>query len=155
MTLRTGHPIHPHLEAVLGLVPAIWLGLLIGVSFIATPVKFAAPTLALGPALDVGRVTFGLFSKVEWGVAAILAIAVVLARFPPRRGAGMLVLVVALGLQALWLLPVLDARVAAVMAGTPPPPSWHHTAYAGLEIVKSGTLLVLALAGARHVYGNR
>ena len=64
-------------------------------------------------------------------------------------------LVIALGLQAFWILPALDGRVAAVIAGTPPPPSWHHNAYAGLEVVKSCTLLALALAGVRHVFGKR
>lgn len=131
MIFRPENPGHPYLEAALGLIPAIWLGLLIGVSFIATPLKFTAPTLDLGPALDVGRVTFGLFGKVEWGVAAILVLTVVLARIPIWRSAGVGLLVLALGFQALWLLPALDARVAAVIAGTPPPPSWHHTAYAG------------------------
>lgn len=155
MTFRTQDPVHPYLEAALGLLPAIWLGLLIGVSFIATPVKFTAPTLDLGPALDVGRVTFGLFSKVERVVAAILLLVAVLARFPPWRSAGIGLLVIAVGLQALWLLPALDARVAAVIAGTPPPPSWHHTAYAGLEVAKTCALLALALAGARHAVGKR
>src|SRR5690606_35153067 len=48
--------------AALAFVTLLWLGLLLGVSFLATPVKFAAPTLTLAVALDVGRVTFGLFS---------------------------------------------------------------------------------------------
>ncbi len=155
MTFRIENPDHSYLEAALGLIPAIWLGLLIGVSFIATPVKFSAPTLDLGPALDVGRVTFGLFSKVERGVAAVLVLTTVLARFPPWRSAGIGLLAIALGLQAFWILPALDARVAAVIAGTPPPPSWHHAWYAGLEVVKTCALLALALAGARHVWGKR
>ena len=81
MSRRTGRPAGPYAMAALALVPAIWLGLLVGVSFIATPVKFAAPTLELGPALDVGRVTFALFSKIEWGVAGILALVVIAAGF--------------------------------------------------------------------------
>lgn len=151
MTRASDGPARPYAEAALALVPAIWLGLLIGVSFIATPVKFTAPSLALEPALDVGRVTFGLFSRVEWGVAAILLGMGVVARLPPWRAAGVGLLVVALAIQALWLLPVLDTRVAAVMAGAPLPPSGHHAAYAGLEVVKAGILLALALAGARRL----
>ena len=105
MTRRMGHPIRHYMEAALGIVSSIWLGLLIGVSFIATPVKFSAPTLALEPALDVGRVTFDLFSKVEWGVATLLLLTVVLAGFRPWRTAAAGVLVAALGIQAIWLLP--------------------------------------------------
>ncbi len=32
----------------------IWAGLLLGVSFIATPAKFLAPSLPMAQALDVG-----------------------------------------------------------------------------------------------------
>ena len=143
----------PLLGAALCLIPAIWLGLLIGVSFIATPVKFAAPTLELGPALDVGRVTFGLFSRIEWGVAAVLVLAVAFAKAAQVRGLMAGALAIMLAVQALWLLPVLDARVAAVIAGEPLPPSWHHTAYAGLEVAKAALLLALAVAGLRRARG--
>jgi hypothetical protein len=33
----------------------VWAGLLLGVSFVATPAKFLAPTLGLAQAWDVGR----------------------------------------------------------------------------------------------------
>ncbi len=47
--------------------------------------------------------------------------------------------------QAVWLLPALDARVAETVAGHPPPPSHHHAVYAALEVFKAGLLLGLAL----------
>ena len=34
----------------------LWAGLLMGVSFVATPVKFLAPSLSLAVALDVDQV---------------------------------------------------------------------------------------------------
>jgi hypothetical protein len=49
-----------------------WLGLLIGVAFLATPAKFLAPSLSLPVALDVGRQTFYVFNKVEWVMGAVL-----------------------------------------------------------------------------------
>ena len=60
------------------LVPVLWLGLLIGVSFIATPAKFVAASLTLPVAVDVGRVTFAFFNEIEWGMFALLVIAIVL-----------------------------------------------------------------------------
>ena len=39
------------------LVPTFWLGILIGISFIATPVKFQAASLTRPVALDIGRAT--------------------------------------------------------------------------------------------------
>ncbi len=48
----------------------LWIGLLIGVSFLATPAKFLAASLTLPVALDVGRHTFAIFNRVEWLLAA-------------------------------------------------------------------------------------
>ncbi|MEL0144233.1 MAG: hypothetical protein VW931_05980, partial [Alphaproteobacteria bacterium] len=45
--------------------------------------------------------------------------------------------------QAVWLLSILDARGAALIAGDPLPASLHHTNYAVSEVVK-----VLLLAGS-------
>lgn len=105
----------------------IWAGMLIGVSFLASPAKFAAPSLSLPVALDVGRQVFGTFGRVEIGLAIA---AFLLALASRRRGPlawlvlGLIWLIVAA--QGLWLLPVLDARVEMVLDGVQPPPApWH------------------------------
>ena len=153
MNRSAARPRRLAIEAALCLIPAVWLGLLIGVSFVATPVKFTAPTLEYAPALDVGRVTFGLFSKVEWGVAALLLLATGIAGLPRLPSLGAAALGLLLAAQAIWLLPILDVRVAAVIAGQPLPPTWHHTAYGVLEAVKAALLLALAVIGARRLSG--
>lgn len=124
---------------------AIWLGMLIGVSFIATPVKFQAAGLDLATALDVGRLTFGAFSRVEWVLAIGLAVTVCAAR--PSRWRQLVTATVnaGLALQAIWLLPALTARVETIMSGTMPDASFHHVLYAGIEVAKALGLLVLAL----------
>jgi hypothetical protein len=60
---------------LLALVALVWAGMIIGVSGLATPIKFTAPSLTLPHALEGGRVTFHLFSRVEWGLAIMLAFA--------------------------------------------------------------------------------
>jgi hypothetical protein len=45
---------------------------LIGVGCLAVPVKFVAPGLKAGEALDVGRHTFAAFNKLEWLCAVVL-----------------------------------------------------------------------------------
>ena len=47
------------------LAPALWLGLLLGISFIETPLKFTVPgmTLALGP--GIGQLVFAAMNIVE------------------------------------------------------------------------------------------
>jgi hypothetical protein len=55
-----------------------------------------------------------------------------------------LLLAVLVAVQAVWLLPALDMRVAAAISGNSMPPSQHHTFYAITEAAK---LLLLAVAG--------
>lgn len=131
-------------------LPGVWLGMLIGVSFIATPLKFQAPSLSLPVALEVGHVTFALFSMIEWASAWILALAVLVAWPLHWRQGIALLLCLLVALQGLWLLPELDLRVAAIVAGGRPEPSYHHGAYALLEAVKALALLLLVLAGSRR-----
>jgi hypothetical protein len=144
--------LQPGIEAARGVqrlflpfVATLWLGLLLGVSFLATPVKFEAASLALPVALEVGRVTFALLAKVEWLFSAAIVVAVLLSP-PPRllrwscSGALMLFLLV----QALWLLPALDARVADVLAGGAVAPTNHHLLYVGAELSKALALLALS-----------
>lgn len=135
----------------ISILAVLWLGLLIGVSFIATPVKFTAPTLTLPVALDVGLVTFALFSKIEWAIATLLIVNVFVAR--PSRIVEVAILLAGLIVlfQALYLLPVLDERIAAVVAGSPQPSSVHHEIYVWLEAAKVlllATIAVLAIRAA-------
>lgn len=124
----------------------LWLGLLIGVSFLATPVKFVVMDLTLPVALQVGAATFALFTKVEWALAA-LALAIGAAGRGQSRAflALAAALAVVVTVQAIWLLPALDARVAEIVAGNAPAPSPHHAFYAGLELFKACLLLGVAL----------
>lgn len=142
----------------------IWIGMLVGVSFVATPVKFLAPSLTLPVALDVGRQTFFWFSRIE----IVLAFATLAAAFAARSrhrsrqaapaGDSVAVLLTAVlfvivGVQVLWLLPVLDARVDVILRGGTPPASSLHTVYVGIELVKLAALVAvawLALVGLRR-----
>lgn len=55
-------------QKILPAIYLIWAGLIVGVSFIATPVKFQAPNLTMPVALEVGKATFHLFNVIEWSV---------------------------------------------------------------------------------------
>lgn len=63
---------HCDLEAALVLVVPIWVGMLLGVSFLATLAKFVAPSLTLPVALDVDRRTFGDFNPIEVKMTVIV-----------------------------------------------------------------------------------
>lgn len=100
----------------------VWAGLLFGISFVATPAKFLAPSLSMAQALDVGRWTFHVLTWVECGVAAVTFALLTMAW---RNGAAGLCLMIGLvvtaiaiiAAQSLGLRPVLDERVRHVIAG--------------------------------------
>jgi hypothetical protein len=134
----------------------IWAGMLIGVSFLASPAKFAAPSLTLPVALDVGRQVFGTFSRAEIGLS-LATFLLALAGRPGSRPAwlvlGLIWLIVAV--QAFLLLPVLDARVGMILDGVQPPPAPWHVAYVVLEVTKLMSLLAAAWLCARHLGAGR
>jgi hypothetical protein len=134
--------------AALVSVSLLWAGMLIGVSWIATPVKFAAPSLTTPVALEVGRVTFHLFNTIEWALAILLLIVAFINR--ARGGMPLLfaaVIAVLVLLQTVWLLPLLDERVAIVIAGGTPPASSLHLWYIIIEAVKLLLLIAIGLIG--------
>lgn len=129
-------------QAALILVALIWAGMLIGVSFLATPAKFEAPTLTLPVALDVGRHTFALLNPIEIAGALLVAGLALLDRrrwllLPAGLGAAIV------ALQTLWLLPALDARVETIIAGGAVQGSPLHTLYIALELAKLAGLLLI------------
>lgn len=126
----------------------LWAGLLLGVSFLATPVKFFAPSLTLPVALDVGRQTFMVFNLVELALTVLLAGLLTRAPKPAIRGAAIAVALV-VAVQTFWLLPVLDARVQLILDGDTPPPSSLHTLYIALDVLKLALLAILAVLGFR------
>lgn len=117
----------------------VWAGVVIGVSFLATPAKFLAPTLTLPVALDVGRHTFGVLRPVEIAWAALTLALAWLGR--ARLRAALAALWTTLALELLWLVPTLDARALRVVAGETIPPTYHHVVYIVLEMVELTLLL--------------
>jgi di/tricarboxylate transporter len=132
-------------------VAILWLGLLLGVSFLATPAKFLAPSLPLPVALDVGRHTFAIFNKVEWVLAVMLLLLVLV------RARTWLIVTAAIAVallvfaETVWLLPLLDQRVGLAIAGQQPPPSNYHNLYIGVEVAKLIGLGLVASVMARRL----
>jgi hypothetical protein len=133
----------------------LWFGMLLGVSFLATPAKFLAPSLTMPVALDVGRHTFAVFNIAEWALIALLAalFGVVGRRPLPLAAAAIAALMTAV--ETVWLLPALDARVGVIMAGGRLIPSSLHNLYIAVELVKTAALVVAALAAVRWIVSPR
>ncbi|MFV0431966.1 MAG: DUF4149 domain-containing protein [Alphaproteobacteria bacterium] len=119
----------------------VWFGIIIGLSFMATPIKFHATQLELPVALEVGKVTFQLLAKAEWFLAIALVVALVA---KPNKITLILIaaMVIILVLQQLWLMPALYGRADAVIAGGTSSSSVIHLFYIIAEVAK-----LVALAG--------
>jgi hypothetical protein len=128
-----------------------WCGLLVGVSFLATPAKFLAPSLSMPVALDVGRQTFFVFNRAEWVLGAATAIVWLLGTRDRTTGMLAAITCAVVLIETLWLLPLLDARVGLIIAGQTPPISNHHTWYVVIEAVKVISLAVLGIIAANAV----
>ncbi len=127
------------------IVLAVWAGIVIGVSLIATPIKFQAPSLTLETGLEIGRYTFGFLGRVELCLLVITLTAAAIAQTPKSVWIVLGLIVVILALQHFWLLPFLDSRVSEILAGAPPSFSIRHKIFAAMEAAKA-VLLILAAA---------
>src|SRR3546814_15867617 len=106
--------------AAIGLlsVSFLWAGMILDVSFLATPAKFLAPSIPLPVALDVGRQTFAIFTWVEIGWSLAL-VGLVLVHAPTRWVLGTLdVPFGSVRPEPAWLFPILDARGQTIISGS-------------------------------------
>ena len=131
--------------------PFVWLGMVLAISFLETPLKFRAPGITLPLGLGIGRLVFRALNLAEVGLA-ILAAAACLSVQPDRvawllLGAAWLLLVV----QVVVVRRSLDRRVSPIVAGQTPRPSREHLAYIALELVK---VVLLAALGTTLVSGE-
>jgi len=123
-----------------------WAGMTIGISMIATPVRFTAISITRPVALDVGRVVFAALNKAEL-LALVLLLIIVRVSDRSRElwaWCGILILIVLA--QGAWLIPELAARTDIIMAGGELPPSSAHAIYSSLELIKIGLLLFLGFS---------
>lgn len=135
------------------ILPAVWLGLIIGISLIETPLKFQAPGITIPLGLGIGRLVFGVMNIVEAVIAALLLLAVFRSRASRPERILALALAAVLALKALVVRPLMQATTDAVVAGESAGGSSTHYFYIaadGLLIVGLVALLVLA---ARSVLG--
>lgn len=129
-------------QRLIACISMIWLGMILGISFLEAPVKFMAPSVTLEIGLDIGRQVFGVFNKVECALAIALAILVVMIRQRDRWVILPAVVWLSVALQTFWLLPLLDDRVGLILQGQTPAPSSLHSLYVVLEVLKVAALAV-------------
>jgi len=129
------------------IVVSVWAGIIIGVSLIATPIKFQAPSLTLETGLEIGRYTFRFLGRVELCLLVITLAAAAVAQAPKAVWIVLALIIVILAVQHFGLLPFLDKRVSEILAGAPPSFSTRHKIFAAMEAAKTVLLIVAATMG--------
>lgn len=143
-------------------IPFLWLGAVLGISFLEAPLKFRAPGVTLELGLGIGRLVFRALNVVEVVLGVVLA-AAVLAGAPPGGWTGtdsgtltvvaLWCLLAVLVCQIAVVRPRLERRTRRVLAGDQGPRSRSHLGYVALEVVKVvllpslGVLLIVGGVG--------
>lgn len=124
-----------------------WLGMVVAISFLETPLKFRAPGVTVRIGLGIGRLVFRGLNTAEAILATVLLVsAAAAAQLPPARviAAGATAIAVLL-VQLAVVRPRLSRRSDRVLAGEDVPRSRAHYAYVGLELVKVAALLATGI----------
>ncbi|WP_063036874.1 hypothetical protein [Nocardia pseudovaccinii] len=135
-------------QYLLWLLPMLWLGMVLAISFLEAPLKFRAPGITVPIGLGIGRLVFRALNIVETVLAALLIVAtlVVVPSGAVRIWLGSAAAILAI--QLLAVRPLLTRRSNRVLAGAEVPRSHAHYWYVGLEVVKVVGLIGLAIAAA-------
>ena len=124
----------------------VWLGMVLAISFVETPLKFRAPGVTLPIGLGIGRLVFRVLNACELALAAVVVGS--FAVQPPAIAIAVAaaVAVITLLAQVLVVRPRLTRRSDTVLAGEEGPRSRAHWAYVGLELVKVIALLIAGVS---------
>lgn len=123
----------------------IWLGMVLGISFLEAPLKFRAQGLDIRVGLAIGRIVFRALNAVEIGCAVVVAIALVVVGPPTATVAVAIVTGAVLATQMAVVRPRLNRRTDRVLAGEDVPRSSAHHVYIALEVLKVAALIALGV----------
>ncbi|WP_293698336.1 hypothetical protein [uncultured Agrococcus sp.] len=133
------------------LLPGIWLGLILGISFIEAPLKFQAPDITIPLGLGIGRLVFAAMNIAE----GVIALALLLAMWRGRASRPEWILGIAVALtlavKALVVRPLMHATTDAVIAGASEGGSGLHYVYIAADVLLIALLIALVATTARKI----
>lgn len=126
------------------LVPMLWFGMVVAISFLEAPIKFRAPGVTLPVGLAIGRLVFKALNGVEIVLLLVLSVSCYVVRPEPPALILLGSVAVVLVIQVVVVRPPLSKRTDRVLAGEILPRSRMHRVYIALELAKVGLLIALA-----------
>ena len=122
-----------------------WFGCLLAISGMESWLKFRAAGVQREQALAIGRLVFQALNKMEWFFLMVVLTAHFFIKLPEFLHLLFLGLLLILLLQTFLLLPKLDKRAKAQIAGEVLAPANWHILYVLLEGSKMILLLITVL----------
>jgi hypothetical protein len=122
-------------------VTFVWLGMVLAISFLETPLKFRAPEVTVQIGVGIGRLVFRALNVAELVFAMVLLIAVAIGNPPGRVVLSEMAAIVVLMVQVAVIRPLLTHRSDRVLDGEDVPRSAGHYWYVALEVTKVVSLL--------------
>lgn len=126
----------------------IWVGMVCGISFLESWLKFQAPGMTLDIGVGIGRLVFDVLNKVEIFLAIMVLIFWWQVKQEKPKDASYIafgIALVVLAIQTLVLLPLMDTRADLRLQGAVLPPSYMHIYYVGGEIIKVSGLTIFGI----------
>lgn len=123
----------------------IWIGLILGISFLEAWLKFQAPGVSLQVGLSIGKLVYSVLNIVEWifAITIVIILSFNVQTKKVHRNWWIIAVIISLFIQSVWLLPALNNRVELYVQGVDPTPSNVHIYYVVFEIVKLVSLFLL------------
>ena len=145
-------------RALMLLIPPIWLGLIVGISFIEAPLKFTAPGITIPLGLGIGRRVFLAMNITEVILGVLLLAAVItmwrhhrhqeLPNFGKMQRYSFIALILLL-IKTVIIRPLLAVHTDRVLEGSFEGGSTTHYYYIGVEAVLFIVLILLMISGIR------
>jgi len=120
----------------------IWAGMICGISFLEAPLKFQAPDITLELGLGIGKLVFGMLTKIEMVFSLLIIAFLSLLQVKTKVWFLFVLPFLIVVIDNAWLMPILDQRIEMIMNGQTPPASNAHLWYIILEILKLIGLIV-------------
>lgn len=131
---------------LIAVMALLWAGMIIGISFLESWVKFRAPSLTRPIGLDVGRTVFRMFHRVQNIIFILIVCMSLVAQISMIDWVILCGITLILCAQYLWLLPKLNDRIDIILAGGCPASSSIHAWYGIFEFIKFILLIVMGVA---------
>jgi hypothetical protein len=122
----------------------VWLGMVLAISFLETPLKFRAPGVDLRTGLAIGRLVFGALNSAEIVLAAAVLTCLLATASASAVNAAIASTAILL-IQVFAVRPHLTRRSDRILAGAYAPRSGGHHVYIALEAAKVIALLTTGI----------